>query len=82
MFGSNKTPVNFARYYSVSDSVHSSIQEGLMKWPARYTYSEAKSRKFVIPMGRNQFGREDVLILGPIRRLVVTIYLMLCSVVN
>ena len=37
----------FARYFMVSESASTSIQEGLMKWPARYNYNEVKSNTFV-----------------------------------
>ena len=36
----------FARHYTVSESVHISIKEGPIKWPAKYNNKELRSNTF------------------------------------
>ena len=66
-----RQPSIFARCFTVPDhsftTVHTSFQERLKKWRARYKCNEVKNKTFVIPSGQNQIVREDVFSSEPIR---------------
>ena len=59
------------RQMNVSESVHRSINNALVKGPARYTFPDFQTKTFIIPAKQNQFIRENVFNNEPIRRLAV-----------
>ena len=60
-----------ARQMTVSESVHRSINNALVKGPARYTYPDIHTKTFIIQPGQNHYIKERIFNAEPIRRLAI-----------